>query len=55
MAIPASLIPELEEVIQHGTPERRARALRRITDLFLEGASRFNEEHIRVFDTCSGP
>jgi len=54
MAAPASLIPELEEVIQHGTAERRARALQRITALFLEGASRFTEEHIRVFDNVLG-
>ena len=36
MAAPASLIPELEEVVQHGSPERRADALKRITAFFLE-------------------
>jgi len=54
MAAPASLIPELEEVIQRGTPDRRARALERITTLFLDGASRFSEQHIRVFDDVFG-
>src|SRR5262249_23878460 len=50
MPVPASLIPELEEVIQHGTPERRAETLKRITTFFLAGASRFNEDHVRLFD-----
>jgi uncharacterized protein (DUF2336 family) len=50
MAAPASWIPELEEVIQHGTAERRLLTLQRLTALFLEGANRFNEEHVRVFD-----
>jgi uncharacterized protein (DUF2336 family) len=50
MAAPASLIPELEEVIQHGSPERRAETLKRITAYFLDGASRFNEDHVRLFD-----
>jgi uncharacterized protein (DUF2336 family) len=45
-----SLIPELEHVVQHGSPRRRAQALRRITTLFLDGAGRFNEEHVRLFD-----
>src|SRR5712691_4147882 len=50
MAAPVSFIPELEEVLQHGSPERRAETLRRITALFLDGASRFNEDHVRLFD-----
>ena len=51
MAAPASLIPELEDVIQHGTAERRARTLERITLLFLHGASQYNDDHIELFDT----
>ena len=50
MSATASLIPELEEVIQHGSPERRAETLKRITTYFLSGASRFNEDHVRLFD-----
>ena len=50
MSAPASLIPELEEVIQHGSPERRAETLKRITAFFLDGASRFNDDHVRLFD-----
>jgi len=44
------LIPELEEAIQRGTPERQIVLLQRITALFLDGASRFNADHVRVFD-----
>jgi uncharacterized protein (DUF2336 family) len=50
MATPASLIPELEEVISHGTAERRAETLRRITSLFVDGARHYNEEHVGLFD-----
>ncbi len=46
----ASLIPELEEVIQSGSPERCANTLRRITNLFLEGAEKYNEEQVSLFD-----
>src|SRR5260370_25828539 len=54
MSAPASLIPELEEVIQNGSPERRAEALKRITAFFLDGASRFNDDHVRLFDEVFG-
>jgi uncharacterized protein (DUF2336 family) len=51
MAAPASLIPELEEVLQHGSAERRARTLRRITSLFLNGADQYTEDHVGLFDS----
>jgi uncharacterized protein (DUF2336 family) len=54
MSLTASLIPELEEVIRHGSPERRAETLKRITAFFLDGASRFNEDHVRLFDDVFG-
>ena len=50
MAEITSLIPELEDVQRHGSAERRAETLRRITDLFLRDASRFGPEHIELFD-----
>jgi uncharacterized protein (DUF2336 family) len=50
MATPASLIPELEEVLQHGSAERRRRTLQRITSLFLNGAGQFNADHVDLFD-----
>ncbi len=50
MAVSASLIPELEHVIAHGSPERRAAPVERITALFLQGASSFNNDHVQLFD-----
>ncbi len=50
MSVPASLIPELEEVVGRASPERRAETLKRITAFFLDGASSFNEDHVRLFD-----
>ena len=50
MGAPASLLPELEDVVQNGTAERRAETLRRITGLFLDGAVNFNDEHVALFD-----
>jgi uncharacterized protein (DUF2336 family) len=50
----SSSIPELEEVIQRGSPERLQLTVRRLTTLFLEGANRFNDDHIRVFDQVLG-
>ncbi len=53
MAVPA-LIPELEDVIQSGSAERRTQALEKITDLFLHGAGQFNEAHVDLFDDVFG-
>jgi len=50
MAAPASLLPELEDVVQHGSAEKRAETLRRITTLFLDGAPAFTDRHVAVFD-----
>ena len=54
MGAPASLLPELEDVVQHGTAEKRAETLRRITTLFLDGAVHFNAEHVALFDDVIG-
>ncbi len=54
MAATDSLLPELEAVIQHGSPQRRAETLRRVTGLFLDGAGRFNDEHVALFDDVIG-
>jgi uncharacterized protein (DUF2336 family) len=54
MGAPASLLPELEDVVQHGSAERRTETLRRITSLFLEGAPAFSERHVAVFDDVIG-
>lgn len=54
MGAPASLLPELEDVVQHGSAEKRAETLRRITSLFLDGAKAFNDEHVALFDDVIG-
>lgn len=54
MGVPASLLPELEDVVLHGSAEKRAETLRRITTLFLNGAPSFNAEHIALFDDVIG-
>jgi uncharacterized protein (DUF2336 family) len=46
----ASLIPDLENVIQRGTQDKRAAAVKRIANLFIDGAPNFNEDHIGLFD-----
>ena len=50
MSASASLIPELEDVIQNGTAERRAKTVQRIANLFVDGSPHFNEDHIGLFD-----
>jgi len=50
MSASASLIPELEDAIQHGSLEKRAEMLKRIANLFIDGASQFNEQHVMLFD-----
>jgi uncharacterized protein (DUF2336 family) len=54
MDAPASLLPELEEVVQHGSVEKRTETLRRITTLFLDGAPGFNQEQVALFDDVIG-
>jgi uncharacterized protein (DUF2336 family) len=54
MGAPASLLPELEHVVQHGSVEKRAETLRRITSLFLDGAKAFNDDHVALFDDVIG-
>ena len=50
MSAALSLIPELEEVVQRGSRAKRVEALQRITALFLDGASRYEDEHVDLFD-----
>ena len=50
MAVPVSIIPELEDAIQHGSPERRVLMLERIANLFIDGAEGFGEDVVGLFD-----
>jgi uncharacterized protein (DUF2336 family) len=45
-----SLLAELEDAIHGSSRDQRVETLRRITDLFLTGANRFNDEQIGLFD-----
>jgi uncharacterized protein (DUF2336 family) len=49
-----SLIPELEEVIQRGTQQKRADTLERITTLFLDGARSLGDDQVDLFDDVFG-
>lgn len=46
----ASLIPELEAALRRGSPAKHAQTLRGVTDLFLENASGYSDEHVDLFD-----
>ena len=46
----ATLIPELELAIAHGSPQRRAEMLLAVTDLFVQGSVQFSNDEIAVFD-----
>ena len=49
-----SLIPELEDVVRHGTRAKRGDALQRITALFLDGAKSYSDAHVDLFDDVFG-
>src|SRR3954471_24718407 len=51
MTIATSLFPGLDEILRHGDPKRRAEAARRITELYLQGASQFGPDHTDLFDS----
>jgi uncharacterized protein (DUF2336 family) len=45
-----SLLDELQNTLSHGTVARRVETLRRVTDLFIDGAVDFSDEQIGLFD-----
>src|ERR1700716_2122981 len=49
-ALAASVIDELESALASGSAERRVAMLKRVTDLFLSGASAFTQDQTSVFD-----
>jgi hypothetical protein len=50
MTATGSLISQLESAVQRGSRERRLETLRRVTDLFLDNASGYDEDQVRLFD-----
>src|ERR1700720_1625602 len=45
-----SLLDELQTTLAHGTVARRVETLRRVTDLFINGAVDFSDDQIELFD-----
>ena len=45
-----SLLDELQTTLTHGTVARRVETLRRVTDLFIDGAVGFSDDQIGLFD-----
>lgn len=54
MGAALALIPELEQVLQHGSRHKRVEALRRITALFVAGATSFSDQHVDLFGDVFG-
>jgi uncharacterized protein (DUF2336 family) len=51
MTTATPLIPELDEIVRAGDPQRRAEAARRLGELFLQGAASFRPDHVDLFDS----
>ena len=49
-ATPESLLDELQATLAHGTVARRVETLRRVTDLFINGAVDYSDEQVGLFD-----
>ena len=49
-AAPESLLDELQSTLAHGTVARRVETLRRVTDLFINGAADYSDEQVGLFD-----
>ncbi len=47
---PENLLDELQATLAHGTVTRRIETLRRVTDLFINGAIDYSDEQIELFD-----
>ena len=49
-ASPENLLDELQATLAHGTVARRVETLRKVTDLFINGAVDYSSEQIGLFD-----
>ena len=47
---PESLLDELQTTLAHGTVARRVETLRRVTDLFVNGAVDYSDDQVALFD-----
>jgi uncharacterized protein (DUF2336 family) len=46
----ANLLDDLQSALSHGTVARRVETLRRVTDLFVNGAVDYSDEQVALFD-----
>src|ERR1700742_3597819 len=44
------LLDELQNTLAHGTVAKRVEALRKVTDLFVNGATDYSDEQVGLFD-----
>jgi uncharacterized protein (DUF2336 family) len=49
-ATPENLLDELQTTLAHGTVARRVETLRRVTDLFINGAVDYSNDQVGLFD-----
>src|SRR6201998_270215 len=47
--LPESLLDELQSTLAHGTVARRVETLRRVTDLFINGAVDYSDDKVALF------
>lgn len=45
-----SLIPGLEEIVKNGSAEKRATAITKLAELFVQGSPIFGPQHVELFD-----
>src|SRR6201995_2676648 len=50
IASPDNLLDELQATLAHGTVARRVETLRRVTNLFINGAVDYSNDQIELFD-----
>lgn len=50
MAIAPPLIPGLDDIVRQGDSKRLGKVAKRITDLFVQGAANFHDDHVNLFD-----
>jgi uncharacterized protein (DUF2336 family) len=50
IANPDNLLDELQATLAHGTVARRVETLRRVTDLFINGAVDYSDQQVELFD-----
>src|SRR5215469_4517579 len=48
--VPENLLDELQSTLAHGTVARRVETLRRVTDLFINGAVDYSDDQVALFD-----